>query len=141
MNFDYMAHLGDTAYLQKQINENDEIIIPRENPLTGDARWLIRRRLVLDSGKTVILDGAHLRLDDGIYEQIFATEPEMGMDQAPKKNIKIIGKLIDDYFTGDLWHDGSFIALLLLLFMFLMTWLTGGFDEEETTATRGTSLW
>jgi spermidine/putrescine transport system permease protein len=57
------------------------------------------------------------------------------------RNIKIIGKLIDDYFTGDLWHDGSFIALLLLLFMFLMTWLTGGFDEEETTATRGASLW
>ena len=31
MNFDYMAHLGDTEYLQKQINENDEIIIPRGN--------------------------------------------------------------------------------------------------------------
>lgn len=57
------------------------------------------------------------------------------------RNIKIIGKLIDDYFTGDLWHDGSFIALLLLMFMFLMTWLTGGFDEEENTASRGTSLW
>ena len=92
MGFDYIAHLGDTAYLQKLINENDEIVIPRKNPLTGDALWLIRRRLVLDSGKTVILDGAHLRLDDGIYEQFFATEPEMGMDQTPKENIKIIGK-------------------------------------------------
>ncbi len=57
------------------------------------------------------------------------------------RNVKIIGKLIDDYFTGDLWHDGSFIALLLLLFMFLVTWLTGGFDEEDTSAARGTSLW
>ena len=92
MNFDYMAHLGDTAYLQKQINENDEIIIPRENPLTGDNFFLIRRRLVLDSNKTVILDGAHLRLDDGVFEQIFTTEPEMGMDHSPKENIKIIGK-------------------------------------------------
>ena len=105
MNFDYMAHLGDTAYLQKQINENDEIIIPRENPLTGDALWLIRRRLVLDSGKTVILDGAHLRLDDGIYEQIFATEPEMGMDQTPKENIKIIGK------NGAVLDGGNFNGL------------------------------
>ncbi len=57
------------------------------------------------------------------------------------RNVKIIGKLIDDYFTGDLWHDGSFIALLLLLFMFLVTWLTGGFKEEEQSGARGTSLW
>ena len=57
------------------------------------------------------------------------------------RNVKIIGKLIDDYFMGDLWHDGSFIALLLLLFMFLATWLTGGFSEEGQTDTRGASLW
>ncbi len=57
------------------------------------------------------------------------------------RNVKIFGKLIDDYFSGDLWHDGSFIALVLLLFMFLVTWLTGGFSEDEQTETRGTSLW
>ena len=57
------------------------------------------------------------------------------------RNVKIIGKLIDDYFTGDLWHDGSFIALILLLFMFLVTWLTGGFEADEQTNARGTSLW
>ncbi len=57
------------------------------------------------------------------------------------RNVKIIGKLIDDYFTGDLWHDGSFIALILLLFMFLVTWLTGGFEADEQTNARGASLW
>ncbi len=57
------------------------------------------------------------------------------------RNVKIIGKLIDDYFMGDLWHDGSFIALVLLLLMFLVTWLTGGFQADEKTETRGTSLW
>lgn len=57
------------------------------------------------------------------------------------RNVKIFGKLIDDYFTGGLWHDGSFAALVLLLFMFLITWLTGGFENEEETGTRGTSLW
>lgn len=57
------------------------------------------------------------------------------------RNIKIIGKLIDDYFTGDLWHDGSFIALILLLFMFVVTWLTGGFKPDSQAETRGTSLW
>ena len=57
------------------------------------------------------------------------------------RNVKIFGKLIDDYFTGDLWHDGSFIALLLLVFMFVFTWLTGGFSPDEQTDTRGASLW
>lgn len=57
------------------------------------------------------------------------------------RNVKIIGKLIDDYFMGDLWHDGSLIALLLLLFMFLVTWLTGDFKQEEQSNTRGTALW
>ena len=57
------------------------------------------------------------------------------------RNVKIIGKLIDDFFMGDLWHDGSFIALILLLFMFLATWLTGGFKEDSETSARGTSLW
>ena len=57
------------------------------------------------------------------------------------RNVKIIGKLIDDYFAGDLWHDGSFIALVLLLFMFLVTWLTGGFSADANTETRGASLW
>ena len=57
------------------------------------------------------------------------------------KNVKILGKLIDDYFTGDLWHDGAFLSLLLLLFMFLVTWLTGGFNEDEQANARGGSLW
>ncbi len=57
------------------------------------------------------------------------------------KNIKILGKLIDDYFTGDLWHDGAFLSLLLLTFMFVITWLTGGFEADEQTNVRGTSLW
>ncbi len=57
------------------------------------------------------------------------------------RNVKIFGKLIDDYFTGGLWHDGSFVALVLLVFMFAVTWLTGGFENEEETGTRGTSLW
>lgn len=57
------------------------------------------------------------------------------------RNVKIFGKLIDDYFTGGLWHDGSFVALVLLLFMFVVTWLTGGFDEDDQAGARGTGLW
>lgn len=56
-------------------------------------------------------------------------------------HIKIIGAYIDESFRNDLWSTGSVTALLLLTLMFLMTWLTGGFDTESETGKRGTSLW
>ena len=54
---------------------------------------------------------------------------------------KIIGAFIDECFKNDLWNLGSVTALLLLTLMFVITWLTGGFDAESETGTRGTSLW
>ncbi len=54
---------------------------------------------------------------------------------------KIIGAFIDECFKNDLWNLGSVTALLLLTLMFTITWLTGGFNAESETGTRGTSLW
>lgn len=54
---------------------------------------------------------------------------------------KIIGAFIDECFRNDLWNLGSVTALLLLTLMFLMTWLTGGFNTDSDTQSRGTSLW
>lgn len=54
---------------------------------------------------------------------------------------KIIGGLIDNFFKDDLWNMGSVTALILLTFMFLITWLTGGFDTQSEAGKRGTSLW
>ncbi|MBQ8374753.1 MAG: ABC transporter permease [Clostridia bacterium] len=54
---------------------------------------------------------------------------------------KIIGAFIDECFKNDLWNLGSVTALLLLTLMFLITWLTGGFDAQSETNARGTSLW
>jgi spermidine/putrescine transport system permease protein len=54
---------------------------------------------------------------------------------------KIIGGLIDGFFKDDLWNMGSVTALLLLVMMFLITWLTGGFDTQAEAGKRGTSLW
>ncbi len=54
---------------------------------------------------------------------------------------KIIGAFIDECFRNDLWNTGSVTALLLLTLMFIITWLTGGFDTESETGKRGTSLW
>ena len=41
------------------------------------------------------------------------------------------------YFGSD-WHMGSMIALVLLVVVFLSTWLSGGFSSEENV--RGANL-
>ena len=55
-------------------------------------------------------------------------------------HIKIIGAYIDECFRNDLWNTGSVTALLLLTLMFVITWLTDGFNTESETSVRGTSL-
>lgn len=56
-------------------------------------------------------------------------------------SVTIIGSFIERAFNSSLRGNGSVTALLLLLLMFLFTWLTGGFRSDEQTETRGTSLW
>ncbi len=54
--------------------------------------------------------------------------------------VTIIGKLIETWFgTGDNWHYGSVIALVLLIIMFLSTLIEGKFSDDKL-ATRGTNL-
>ena len=55
--------------------------------------------------------------------------------------ITIIGPFIETSFSYGLWGDGSVTSLILLALMFLITWLTGGFNAEAENGTRGTSLW
>ena len=50
----------------------------------------------------------------------------------------IMGSLIGSYFNAYDWHNGSMISIVLLAFIFLVTWATNGFSEEETG--RGTIL-
>ena len=90
----YENHTGDTAYLQKLIDTTDTAVIPKTNPLTGDDIWIISSPLFLTSGKTVILDGAHLRLADGVYSNIFATEVPIGVP------MKVEDMLCDIHIIG-----------------------------------------
>lgn len=57
-------------------------------------------------------------------------------DMLGNSKVTIIGKFIYEYF-GTNWHMGSMVALILLIVVFLSTWLTGGFKEESTA--RGTN--
>lgn len=55
--------------------------------------------------------------------------------------VTIIGPFIETSFSYGLWGDGSVTSLILLVMMFLITWLTGGFETTSESGTRGTSLW
>lgn len=58
-------------------------------------------------------------------------------DMLGNAKVTIIGKFIYEYFGTD-WHMGSIVALVLLLAVFLSTWLSGGFTSEENV--RGANL-
>ncbi len=58
-------------------------------------------------------------------------------DMLGNSKVTIIGKFIYEYF-GTNWHMGSMVALILLIVVFLSTWLTGGLRENETV--RGANL-
>ena len=87
-----MTHTNDTAYLQAMLDENRSVVVPRNNPLTNDDLWIVDAPLILNSHQTVILDGAHLRLADGVYCNIFSTEFPLGGACQHKESIAIIGK-------------------------------------------------
>lgn len=44
----------------------------------------------------------------------------------------IMGSLIGSYFNAYNWNAGSMISLVLLLIIFVITWATNGFSEEES---------
>ena len=54
--------------------------------------------------------------------------------------VTIIGSFIETSFNANDWGNGSVTALILLLMMFLFTWLTGGFRSDEQTEKRGSFL-
>ncbi len=45
----------------------------------------------------------------------------------------IMGSLIGSYFNAYDWHSGSLISIVLLAIIFVITWATNGFGEEETS--------
>lgn len=44
----------------------------------------------------------------------------------------IMGSLIGSYFSAYDWNSGSMISIVLLLIIFILTWATNGFREDES---------
>ena len=71
------------------------VTIPRHNPRTGENIWIISKTILLPSDMTVVLEDAHLRLADGVLENIFRNRncrTEKGNTiEGEQKNIRILG--------------------------------------------------
>ncbi len=74
----------------------EKVVIPKENPRTGGSLWEIDSAILLPDDLTVELDGAHLRLADGVRDNIFRNRncgSEIGKTvEGEQRNIRLIGK-------------------------------------------------
>lgn len=47
-------------------------------------------------------------------------------------NTYIMGSLIGSYFNAYDWHSGSMISIVLLIIIFIITWATKGFTDQDS---------
>lgn len=73
-----------------------EIVIPRYNEEKQSVLWTVEDTISLPSDMTVILDGCHIRMADGVIATMFmnsaARTPEGNTAQGKQKRIRILGK-------------------------------------------------
>ena len=90
----------DSETIQNAVNyakEHDlgEVTVPRFNERTGRTVWDIEKAILLPSDMTVILEDAHLRMVDGVFDNAFRNElcySEEGRTMAGEQHdIRIIG--------------------------------------------------
>lgn len=73
----------------------DRVVIPRVNARTGGTVWEIGETVFLPSHMTVVLDGAHLRMADGVFCRMFCnTEADTALGQTAA------GEQTDIHITG-----------------------------------------
>lgn len=76
-------------------NGIETVLIPRANARTGEPLWNIDRAILLPNGLTVEIDGAHLRLADGVRDNIFRNR-----DAGTKRGATIAGEQHDIHLIG-----------------------------------------
>lgn len=91
----------DSLTIQAAIDEAEKsldktVVIPKLNKRTNSEIWVISQAVLLPNDITVILDGCHLILKDGIFDNMFRnknTYTELGLKpEGEQYNIKILGK-------------------------------------------------
>ncbi len=90
----------DAAMLQAAVDQARQtgqiVLVPAFNQRTGQPIWRISRAIELYSGSSIILAGAHLRLEDGVYCNIFKnshnSQPEGLLQAGRQSDIRIMGQ-------------------------------------------------
>lgn len=104
-----MDKVSDSSAIQDAIKKATDtgincVVIPKKKSPQGFTHWEIDKTILLPSDITIILDGCHLRLKDGVYENIFRNDNLYKTDtytiDKEQTNIRIIGR-------GDAVLDGG----------------------------------
>ena len=69
----------------------NKVVIPAINPITSSDIWEIDKTIYLPSDIEILIDGAHLRLADNTFINMFATKNIYDKSKEEQKNIKIHG--------------------------------------------------
>jgi len=96
-----MDAASDSDAIQSAIRQAVEsgcnrVLIPKKKTSQGFTQWEIDRAILLPSNITILLDDCHLRLKDGVYENMFRNENMYQTDtytlEQEQHNIYILGR-------------------------------------------------
>ena len=95
-----MDTASDSAAIQTAISQAvaigvNRVLIPKKKTRQGFTHWEIDKTILLPSNITILLDNCHLRLKDGVFENIFRSENLYRTDtytaEQEQTNIRILG--------------------------------------------------
>lgn len=93
---DWQSIMNAIAAATAVNSENRVVRIPRLNARTGEPLWVLEKTILLPSDITILLDGCHLRLADGVMCNLFRNEnaylPIGKTSEGEQTGIHIIGQ-------------------------------------------------
>lgn len=118
--------------LYTTISKLDESL-PEAAADLGASRWHIFRKVMIPLTMPGIISGVTMVFLPAMTNYVV-------LDMIYNSTY-IMGSLIGSYFNTYDWHNGSMISIILLLFMFGITWFTGKFSDKQGVENRGGGIW
>ena len=118
--------------LYTTISKLDESL-PEAAADLGASRWHIFRKVMIPLTMPGIISGVTMVFLPAMTNYVV-------LDMIYNSTY-IMGSLIGSYFNTYDWHNGSMISIILLLFMFGITWVTGKFSDKQGVENRGGGIW
>lgn len=99
----------------------------------GASRWHVFRRVIIPLSLPGIVSGVTMVFLPAMTNYVV-------LDMVYNSTY-IMGGLIGSYFNTYDWHNGSMISIILLVFMFGITWITEHFADKQNIGSRGGGIW